>query len=215
VSRWSEYRPAPRAELIGQAHRGPVDHDAKQMLRTERNRCRHTVTWSPSREHWPRAVCRNTGSVMCPGEGTTTGTAPRPCAGVGEGLPAGLRRSCPGPIAQRHAIHRTTTWCVGMTCRAGAPTGRRPKSTRLRNRLAGVANRRAPPLLLSLPTTSRRAEADVSTQVEYERTFVPGCYGESSRGIAGCLMPNRAVALRRPRAGALVEEIAAARLPLA
>jgi hypothetical protein len=44
---------------------------------------------------------------MCAGEGTTTGTAPRPCAGVGEGLPAGLRRSCPGPIAQRHAIHRT------------------------------------------------------------------------------------------------------------
>src|SRR4051794_10193821 len=32
-----------------------------------------------------------------------------PCAGVGEGLPAGLRRSCPGPIAQRHAIHRTAT----------------------------------------------------------------------------------------------------------
>lgn len=57
------------------------------------------VAWSPSREHWPRAVCRNTGSVMCAGEGTTTRTAPRPRAGVGEGLPAGLRRSCPGPIA--------------------------------------------------------------------------------------------------------------------
>ena len=115
VSRYSAYSPARRAKIMGQAHRGPVDHDAKQMLRTERNRCRHTVAWSPSREHWPRAVCRNTGSVMCAGEGTTTGTAPRPCAGLGEGLPAGLRRSCPGPIAQRHAIHRTTTWCIGMT----------------------------------------------------------------------------------------------------
>src|ERR1700741_3150999 len=69
-------------------HRGPVDHDAKQMLRTARNRCRHTVAWSPSREHWPRAGGRNTGSVMCAGEGTTAGTAPRPCAGVGEGVPA-------------------------------------------------------------------------------------------------------------------------------
>jgi hypothetical protein len=126
------------------------DHEGKQMLRTERNRCRHTVAWSPSREHWPRAVCRNTGSVMCAGEGTTTGTAPRPCAGVGEGLPAGLRRSCPGPIAQRHAIHRTTTWCIGMTCRAGAPTGRRPKSTRLRNRLTAEARRRASASLLSV-----------------------------------------------------------------
>src|SRR3979490_1592608 len=37
----------------------------------------------------------------------------------------------------------------------------------------------------------------------------------AGRGIAGCLIPDRAVALRRPRAGALVEEIAAARLPLA
>src|SRR3954452_22891912 len=54
-------------KIIGQGHRGPVDHDAKQMLRTERNRCRHTVASSPSREHWPRAVCRNTGSVMCGG----------------------------------------------------------------------------------------------------------------------------------------------------
>src|SRR4051812_1579553 len=76
---------------------------------------------------------------MCAGEGTTTGTAPRPCAGVGEGLPAGLRRSCPGPIAQRDAIHRTTTWCIGMTyCTARAPTRRRPKSTRLRNRCSYV-----------------------------------------------------------------------------
>jgi len=34
---------------------------------------------------------------------------------VGEGLPPGLRRSCPGSIAQRDAIHRTTTWCITMT----------------------------------------------------------------------------------------------------
>src|ERR1700730_3635699 len=106
-------------KIIGQAHRGPVDHDAKQMLRTERNRCRHTVAWSPSREHWPRAVCRNTGSVMCAGEGTTTGSAPRPCAGVGEALPAGLRRSCPGPHAQRNEIHRTTTGSLALALEGG------------------------------------------------------------------------------------------------
>src|SRR3954454_12296179 len=72
-------------KIIGQAHRGPVDHDAKQMLRTERNRCRHTVAWSPSRGHWPSAVWRNPGSVTCAGEGTTPGTAPRPCADGTEG----------------------------------------------------------------------------------------------------------------------------------
>ena len=48
-----------------------------------------------------------------------------------------------------------------------------------------------------------------------ERAFVPGCYRDAPRGIAGSLIPDRAVASRRPRAGALVEEIAAARLPLA
>ncbi len=134
---------------------GQIEYDAKQMLRTERNRCRHTVAWSPSREHWPSAVCRNTGSVMCAGEGTTTGTAPHPCAGVGEppgrtqALPPGT--DCPAPRnpPNHHA------WCIGMTeCRAGAPTGRRPRSTRLRNRLPGVVNRRAPPLLLSMRSES-------------------------------------------------------------
>jgi tRNA(fMet)-specific endonuclease VapC len=37
MSRFSAYRPARRGKIIGQAHRGPVDHDAKQMLRTEGN----------------------------------------------------------------------------------------------------------------------------------------------------------------------------------
>ena len=42
---------------------------------------------------------------------------------------------CPAPRnpPDHHVVHRHDQ------CRAGAPTGRRPKSTRLRNRLAGVA----------------------------------------------------------------------------
>ena len=60
-----------------------------------------------------------------------------------------------------------------------------------------------------------RAPSAPAFRARSERAFVSGCYGHASRGIAGCLIPDRAVALRRPRAGALVEEIAAARLPLA
>src|SRR3954467_9067677 len=76
-------------KIIGQAHRGPVDHDAKQMLRTERNRCRHTVASSPSREHWPRAVCRNTGWVMC--GGLERGSRPGDLEVLEGGLGAGGR----------------------------------------------------------------------------------------------------------------------------
>src|SRR3954469_12712288 len=68
---------------------------------------------SPFREHWPRAVCRNTGSVMCAGEGTTTGTAPRRCAGVGEGPPGRTQAllpgtDCPAPRnpPDHHVMHR-------------------------------------------------------------------------------------------------------------
>jgi hypothetical protein len=44
--------------------KGRLTTNAKRILRTEGNRWRHTVAWSPSREHWPRAVRRNTGSVV-------------------------------------------------------------------------------------------------------------------------------------------------------
>src|SRR2546430_15152113 len=70
-----------RKKIIGQAHRGPVDHDAKQMLRTERNRCRHTVAWALGRfDSLRRSVpgslpfARGGGDANC-GWGNTRGNA--------------------------------------------------------------------------------------------------------------------------------------------
>jgi hypothetical protein len=57
-------------------------------------------------------VFRTPFPVMCAGEGTTTGTAPRPCAGLGEGLPAGHGRSCRDRLPSatqstgHHMVHR-------------------------------------------------------------------------------------------------------------
>ena len=55
---------------------------------------------------------------------------------------------CPAPRnpPDHHVVHRHDQ------CRAGAPTGRRPKSTRLRNRLQGAA-----PAMPALPICSRLA----------------------------------------------------------
>jgi hypothetical protein len=51
------------------------------------NRYRQTVASSQLLGHSPRDVCRKTGSVMCAGEGTTTGIAPCSCSGASERLP--------------------------------------------------------------------------------------------------------------------------------
>src|SRR5215204_2207184 len=59
-----------------------------------------------------RSVCRKPGSVMCAGEGTTTGTAPRPCRrrrgppGRTQALLPGT--DCPAPRnpPDHHVVHR-------------------------------------------------------------------------------------------------------------
>src|ERR671923_1997271 len=110
-------------------HRGPVDHRAKRMLRTEGNRCRHTVASSQFLEHWPGGVCRKTGSVMCAGEGTATGTAPCSCSGANRAPPGPTQVLLPGTIGNAPREPPDHTRCIGTTYAGGrGPTDGRPKS---------------------------------------------------------------------------------------
>ena len=90
------------------------------------NRYRHTVASSQLLGHSPRDVCRKTGSVMCAGEGTTTGIAPCSCSGASERLPARLR--CPAPSHwQRYARRRTTRRAKARATQAGGANRRRTR----------------------------------------------------------------------------------------
>jgi hypothetical protein len=96
------------------------------MLRTEGNRYRHTVASSQLLRHSPRDVCRKTGSVMCAGEGTTTGIAPCSCSGQASAYrpdsgalprPTGSATHAAGPhVVRRHDL-----------CRQAAPNRRRTR----------------------------------------------------------------------------------------
>jgi hypothetical protein len=75
VSRYSAYRPARRAKFIGQAHRGPVDHRAKRMLRRKGTPYGHfpCIQAPFPAEPVPR-VPQHPPDEM-PDEGATTGTS--------------------------------------------------------------------------------------------------------------------------------------------
>ena len=140
--------------------RGPVDHDAKQMLRTERNRCRHTVAWSPSREHRPRAVCRKTGSVTCAGQGTNRDRATPMCR---------RRREPPG---------RTQALLPGTDC----PTRRNPpdhhvvhRHDLMQSRGADGTEAQVNSLAQPWQEQSRRRCTGVLQSISWQRSRARGC----------------------------------------
>ena len=89
------------------------------MLRTEGNRCRHTVASSQFLEHWPGGVCRKTGSVMCAGEGTATGTAPCSCSGANRAPPGPTQVLLPWTIGNAPREPPDHTRCIGTTYAGG------------------------------------------------------------------------------------------------
>jgi hypothetical protein len=111
------------------------------------NRYRQTVASSQLLGHSPRDVCRKTGSVMCAGEGTTTGIAPCSCSGASERLPGPTQVPCPVPLAALRTPP-DHTWCIGTTYagRRGRTDGRRDaspsqspaRSSRLRQPASGA-----------------------------------------------------------------------------
>ena len=79
----------------------------------------HTVASSQFLEHWPGGVCRKTGSVMCAGEGTATGTAPCSCSGANRAPPGPTQVLLPWTIGNAPREPPDHTRCIGTTYAGG------------------------------------------------------------------------------------------------
>ena len=111
-------------KIIGQAHRGPVDHDAKQMLRTERKaQWAATAASRPSRGH--RGVRqRKGGSCWTPTTlGRSTRCRPR-CNCVGSG--SAVRSRCGGrsDVGRCGSLAAFTSWTSRRMSAAPRPRSR-------------------------------------------------------------------------------------------